>query len=192
MDNNPAERAGRNPVVGRKNYYGSGSVESSEVAQMSFSLIATIELWGLNIHFWLNSYLQVCAENQGKPPKDLNSFLPWKMTPEELKKYGGSQDLIPKAYSEITKEQIGCAIVDEPFPKKKLKSSKPLSKKHRSQNSDPQFQGKFAEDLTGKNPTEVSKTWPPESRFSRWKRTASSYFHKPGEPPIPANKDSPS
>lgn len=191
MDNNPAERAGRDPVVGRKNYYGSGSVESSQVAQMSFSIIATIEIWGLNIHSWLSSYLQACAENQGKPPKNLRPFLPWEMTAEELKKYGGKQESLPQTYSEITKEQIRCAIVDETFPKKKLKSLKPLSKKRQSQNSAHQFQGKFAEDLTGKNTMEVSKTWRPESHFSRWKRTDFSFSHQAEEPPNPTNKDSP-
>ena len=32
MDNNTAERTLRNPVVGRKNYYGSGSVWSAHLA----------------------------------------------------------------------------------------------------------------------------------------------------------------
>ena len=36
MDNNTAERTLRNPVVGRKNYYGSGSVWSAHLAARMF------------------------------------------------------------------------------------------------------------------------------------------------------------
>ena len=53
MDNNTAERVLRNPVVGRKNYYGSGSVWSAHLAAMMFSVIQTVLLWGLNPHHWL-------------------------------------------------------------------------------------------------------------------------------------------
>ncbi len=42
MDNNTAERILRNPVVGRKNYYGSGSVWSAHLAAMLFSVIQTV------------------------------------------------------------------------------------------------------------------------------------------------------
>jgi transposase len=38
LDNNTAERAERGPVVGRKNYYGSGAVWSGRLAAMLFSL----------------------------------------------------------------------------------------------------------------------------------------------------------
>lgn len=87
MDNNAAERRLRNPVVGRKNYYGSGSVWSAHLAAMMFSVIQTVLLWGLNPHHWLHAFLQACAENGGQSPTDLRSFLPWQMTParrEEL------------------------------------------------------------------------------------------------------------
>jgi transposase len=82
MDNNSAERVLRNPVVGRKNYYGSGSVWSAHLAAMMFSVLQTILLWGLNPHHWLRVFLQACADHGGKSPTDLSSFLPWKMTPE--------------------------------------------------------------------------------------------------------------
>ena len=45
MDNNTAERSERGPVVGRKNYYGSGSVWSGRLAAMMFSLFQTLCLW---------------------------------------------------------------------------------------------------------------------------------------------------
>jgi transposase len=82
MDNNTAERILRNPVVGRKNYYGSGSVWSAHLAAMMFSVIQTVLLWGLNPHHWLSAFLQACAENGGQSPTDLSLFLPWQMTPE--------------------------------------------------------------------------------------------------------------
>jgi transposase len=82
MDNNTAERTLRNPVVGRKNYYGSGRVWSAHLAAMMFSVLQTVLLWGLNPHHWLSTFLQACAENGGKSPTDLSVFLPWQMTPE--------------------------------------------------------------------------------------------------------------
>src|SRR5436309_666306 len=41
MDNNTAERALRNPVVGRKNSYGSGRVWSAHLAAMLLSVLQT-------------------------------------------------------------------------------------------------------------------------------------------------------
>ncbi len=82
MDNNTAERALRGPVVGRKNYYGSGSVWSAHLAAMMLSVLQTVLLWDLNPHHWLTAFLQACADHGGKSPTDLSAFLPWKMTPE--------------------------------------------------------------------------------------------------------------
>jgi transposase len=82
MDNNAAERILRNPVVGRKNYYGSGSVWSAHLAAMMFSVIQTVLLWGLNPHHWLSAFLQACADHGGTCPPDLRAFLPWQITPE--------------------------------------------------------------------------------------------------------------
>ena len=79
MDNNSAERAIRNPVIGRKNYYGSGSIWSAELAAMMFSQLQTIELWKLNPRHWLQAYLTACAELGGTAPADLTPFLPWSM-----------------------------------------------------------------------------------------------------------------
>jgi transposase len=87
MDNNAAERRLRNPVVGRKNYYGSGRVWSAHLAAMMFSVIQTVLLWGLNPHHWLHAFLQACADNGGQSPTNLSAFVPWQMTPgrrEEL------------------------------------------------------------------------------------------------------------
>ena len=82
MDNNTAERILRNPVVGRKNYYGSGSVWSASFAAMMFSVLQTIVLWGLNPHHWLSAFLQACADHGGQSPADLCPFVPWQMSAE--------------------------------------------------------------------------------------------------------------
>jgi transposase len=79
MDNNKAENSHRNPVTGRKNYYGSGAVWSAELAAMLFSILQTVILWGLNPRHWLHAFLTACAENGGQPLADLSPFLPWEM-----------------------------------------------------------------------------------------------------------------
>src|SRR4051794_23034915 len=82
MDNNLSERRLRGPAVGRKNYYGSGALWSGRLAAALFSILATLELWGLNPRLWLQWYLQSCAEAGGKVPKDIEPFLPWNLSEE--------------------------------------------------------------------------------------------------------------
>ena len=84
MDNNKAERQVRGPGVGRKNYYGSGSEWSGRLAAVLFSVFQTPGLFNLNPRRWLETYLQACAENGGKPPRDIRAFLPWNMTRRRL------------------------------------------------------------------------------------------------------------
>ncbi len=80
MDNNIAERRMRNPGMGRKNYYGSGSQWSATLAAQLFSLFQTILLWKLNPHHWLHDYLNACATHGGQPPSDITPFIPWQMS----------------------------------------------------------------------------------------------------------------
>jgi transposase len=94
MDNNTAERSVRGPVVGRKNYYGSGSVLSGRLAAMIFSLFQTLCLWGLNPRLWLTAYLEACAEAGGRAVDDLDRFMPWNLTPEQRREWG-CEDEIP-------------------------------------------------------------------------------------------------
>ena len=82
MDNNGSERIQRGPAVGRKNYYGSGSLWAGRLATMLFSLFATLDRCGLNPRLWLTSYLESCAAAGGKVPQDISSFIPWQMTTE--------------------------------------------------------------------------------------------------------------
>ena len=84
MDNNTAERDMRGPVVGRKNFYGSGSECTAKLAAMIYRALATMKLWGLNPRTWLAAYLQACADNGNQPPSDINSFLPWPMDAKRL------------------------------------------------------------------------------------------------------------
>jgi transposase len=82
LDNNLAENTIRGPVTGRKNYYGSGSLWSAELAASLFSILKTLVLWGINPRHWLMAYLNACAENAALAPEDLTPFLPWTMSAE--------------------------------------------------------------------------------------------------------------
>ena len=84
MDNNAAERSMRSPVVGRKNFNGSGSEGSAELAATMYSLFATMKRWGLNLRTWLTAYLQACADNDNKPPVNIDAFLAWQMDVKRL------------------------------------------------------------------------------------------------------------
>jgi transposase len=83
MDNNASERCARGPAVGRKNYYGSGSLWSGRLAAMLFSIFATLRLCQLNPRQWLQWYLDSCAQNGGKAPADVQPFLPWNLSSEK-------------------------------------------------------------------------------------------------------------
>ena len=88
MDNNTAERSVRGPVVGRKNYSGSGSDWSGRLAAMMFSLFQTLCLWGLNPRLWLTAYLEACAQAGGRAVEDVDRFLPWNLSPEQKRAWG--------------------------------------------------------------------------------------------------------
>lgn len=83
MDNNTAERAQRGPVVGRKNYYGSGAGWAGRLAATLFSLLQTLCLWELNPRAWLTAYLTACAEAGGVAPANGELFLPWHLSEEQ-------------------------------------------------------------------------------------------------------------
>ena len=72
----------RGPALGRKNYYGSGSLWSGRLAAALFSILATLKLWQINPRLWLQWYLQSCAEAGGQAPKDIEPFLPWNLSEE--------------------------------------------------------------------------------------------------------------
>jgi len=77
LDNNEAERLLRTSVVGRKNFYGSGSVSSGQLAECAYTVLLTAARNGLNPLTYVRAYLDACAGNGGKTPADLDRFLPW-------------------------------------------------------------------------------------------------------------------
>ena len=81
MDNNRAERGLRGSVVGRKNYYGSGSVDSAQFTAMMFTIIQTLLLWGINPRTWFTKYFEHLAID---PKRAIEAWLPWNMQEKEL------------------------------------------------------------------------------------------------------------
>ena len=84
MDNNKAEQSLRSPVVGRKNYYGSGSRKMGNFAVIMFSIIHTLLLWKINPKEWLLWYFSSCLDGT---PQSIEEFLPWNMSKEKLKEF---------------------------------------------------------------------------------------------------------
>ena len=74
----------RSVVVGRKNFYGSGSEWSGQLAAMMFSLLATMKSWQINPRTWLTDYLNACAAAGNRAPADLRPYLPWSMEAARL------------------------------------------------------------------------------------------------------------
>lgn len=94
LDNNPAERALRNPVIGRKNYYGSHAQWAAYLAATVWTITATAERNNREPLTYLGEYLQACALDGGKPPEGeaLHRFLPWLPDPDDTT---GSRDNDP-------------------------------------------------------------------------------------------------
>jgi transposase len=82
LDNNTAERAIRGPVVGRKNYYGSGARWAADLASHAWTILGTAAMAGHSPRVYLSAYLEACARAGGKPPEgqELEALLPWKIT----------------------------------------------------------------------------------------------------------------
>ena len=87
LDNNPAERALRRPVVTRKNAYGSRNEDAARLAARIWTVTATAQMAGLNVVTYLTAYLDECGRNHGKPltGPDLERFLPWHAGPGNLR-----------------------------------------------------------------------------------------------------------
>ncbi|HEX8008782.1 MAG TPA: IS66 family transposase [Trebonia sp.] len=83
LDNNPAGRAIRRPVVTRRNAYGSRNDDAARLAARIWTVTATAEMAGLNVTTYLTACLDACGRNSGKPPPgtDLERFLPWNAGP---------------------------------------------------------------------------------------------------------------
>ncbi len=77
MDNNGSERAIRSGVIGRNNFYGSGSIWSGQLMAAMLTIVQTARMHGVPLRSYLTDYLRACAENGGQPPADLERWLPW-------------------------------------------------------------------------------------------------------------------
>jgi len=108
MDNNGSERALRNPVVGRKNYYGSGAIWSARFTAVMFSIFETLELWKINQLEWLSDYFRACALAGGMAPEDISEHLPWNIKEREVT----AQVYCGRVFTE---SEIACihSIIDE-------------------------------------------------------------------------------
>jgi len=83
MDNNEPERMLRDPAMGRKNYYGSGSVWSGIFSSHLFTIFQTLIKNNIHPQKWLLAYFDACAKNNGRPPENIDSFLPWNMSKKQ-------------------------------------------------------------------------------------------------------------
>lgn len=93
LDNNRAERLLRNPVILRKNSFGSGAPWAGHFAAKAFSLIQTWLINGLDPQKLLVDYFQECSKTPGIPPPDIEPYLPWAMTPDRK-----AQFALPSSY----------------------------------------------------------------------------------------------
>jgi transposase len=87
MDNNEAERRLRNSVVGRKNYYGSGSVWSGCLSAVLFSIFQTLVMNNFNPKLFLLAYFEACVNNGVRPPDNLDRFMPWNLSEAQRKSW---------------------------------------------------------------------------------------------------------
>lgn len=88
MDNNAAERSLRGGAVGRKNYYGSGSLESAEFTAIMFTIIQTLLLWNINPQQWFTDFFNFMGSNW---KKEFQSWMPWNMSHEQKDKTAHSR-----------------------------------------------------------------------------------------------------
>ncbi len=93
LHNNRAERLLRNPVILRKNSFGSGSAWAGQLAARIFSIFQTWLINGLDPKALLLDYFNECSKSPGKPPPNVSEFMPWSMSPERRGKFA-----LPESY----------------------------------------------------------------------------------------------
>ena len=87
MDNNVAERVIRGPAIGRGLSFGSDSEDGARLTAITYSVVGTLSMNGIDVLRWLQAWLTACAENGGKPPHDLSPWLPWSMSEERRREF---------------------------------------------------------------------------------------------------------
>ena len=90
MDNNRAELALREAVIGRRLSFGSDSETGADLTAMMYSVAGTLAINGIDVRRWLREWLTACAENGGRPPDDLSPWLPWSMSQERRRELAAS------------------------------------------------------------------------------------------------------
>ena len=95
LHNNRAERLLRNPVIVRKNSFGSGTEWTGHFAAKIFSLFQTWLINGLDPQAMLLAYFDECSKTPGRAPPDVSNFLPWRMSEERKKLFQ-----LPKSYKQ--------------------------------------------------------------------------------------------
>lgn len=75
IDNNQEERELRNPVIGRKTWYGTHSERGAETTAVLFTIVSSCKLCGVNPREYFRA---VVAEiHAGKPPPTPNEYKAW-------------------------------------------------------------------------------------------------------------------
>lgn len=86
LDNNAAERALRRAVIGRKLSFGSHSEGGAALQGVLLSVLATLQLAGIDLRRWLQAFLRECA---GIGPRavvvDPHAWLPWGLPQSRLR-----------------------------------------------------------------------------------------------------------
>ena len=93
LHNNRAERLLRNPVILRKNSFGSGSPWAGQLAARIFSIFQTWLINGLDPKALLLDYFNECSKSPGKPPPNISEFMPWSINAERRGKFA-----LPESY----------------------------------------------------------------------------------------------
>jgi transposase len=98
LDNNGTERAARNPVIGRKNHYGSHSLRGTEVAAMLYSVVESAKLNGLEPRFYLRVAVREGLRHEVVP------------LPHEVKAMLAEGKLDPAAYEDDIETIVNAAL----------------------------------------------------------------------------------
>ena len=113
LDNNPAERALRTPVIGRKNFYGSGAEWAAHLAADVWTVTATAARHGIEPLGLLTGHLQACAEHGGSAPAE----------PAWTRSCPGHPKDAPAAVPPVTSARVAARNLGSP-------QSRPISLRH--------------------------------------------------------------
>ncbi len=67
--------------------FGSNSEDGAKFTAVTYSVIGTLSMNGIDVLRRLEAWLKACAKSGGKPPDDLSPWLPWTMSDERRRKF---------------------------------------------------------------------------------------------------------